>query len=161
MESKNTVPRSASSNKPGLWSPPPETTFFSIPNNSVSKKAAVKLPQFTSTKGSFARFDMACTMCAMYPLPVPLSPVISAVVSSLEARSSIWRAISRIWGDDPSEERSTSGLVRASSIPTPRRIRTLSRTRSTASNKCGISTGFVRKFSAPSCIACTAICTSF
>jgi len=65
MESSKTVPRSANSNRPGLVSPPSCPVSFSAPNSSLFRKVASRLPQFTSTNGSLARFDTAWIMRAM------------------------------------------------------------------------------------------------
>src|SRR6185437_15836079 len=128
----------------------------SCPKSSESRNVADNPAQFTSMKGPADRGLRRCTRRAAQPLPVPLSPVRSAVVRSLEARSFTCRASSCIVEDTPSPSR-PSPATPAASRSFWRRRRTFSEIRATAAARCGMSTGLVRKFSAPSCMACTAV----
>ena len=60
--------------------PAPVKAPFTWPNSSLSISPSGIAPQFTGTKGSWARGLFACTARATSSLPTPLSPVISTVV---------------------------------------------------------------------------------
>ncbi len=160
ISSRKIVPRSEISNSPCFRSLASVNAPFSCPNSSESRKVALSPAQLTSTNGAFERGLRSWIIRATQPLPVPLSPLSSTVVRSLCARRPTWWAKSCMPDELPSESSPWSGALCTSSASLIRRSRALSATRAVAAARCSMSTGLVRKFSAPSCIARTAIETS-
>ena len=81
ISSRNSVPRCASSNLPGLRAAAPVNAPFSWPKSSVSSRFSGIAAQLMATNGPSARGLSACSARANSSLPVPLSPSSSTVVS--------------------------------------------------------------------------------
>ena len=88
ISSRNSVPRWASSNLPGLRAEAPVKAPFSWPNSSVSSSVSGIAAQLIATNGPSARGLSACSARANSSLPVPLSPSSSTVASVVAARCS-------------------------------------------------------------------------
>ena len=73
------VPPSAVSNRPALWSLAPVNAPRTWPKSSLSKSVSTTAEQFTVTKRFVLRGPSLCSARATSSLPVPVSPVISAV----------------------------------------------------------------------------------
>ena len=74
ISSRNSVPRCASSKRPGLRAAAPVNAPFSWPNSSVSSSVSGIAAQLIATNGPSARGLSACSARANSSLPVPLSP---------------------------------------------------------------------------------------
>ena len=88
ISSRNSVPRCAISNLPGLRATAPVNAPFSWPKSSVSSSVSGIAAQLIATNGASARGLSACSERANSSLPVPLSPSSSTVVSVAAARCS-------------------------------------------------------------------------
>ena len=93
ISSRNSVPRCAISNLPGLRATAPVNAPFSWPNSSVSSSVSGIAAQLIATNGASARSLSACSERANSSLPVPLSPSSSTVVSVAAARCSDWKTL--------------------------------------------------------------------
>ena len=81
ISSKNKVPLWAASNQPTRLLIAPVKAPFSCPNNSLSTNDSVKAPQFTAINGPLARWLNWWIWRATNSLPVPVSPMMSALAS--------------------------------------------------------------------------------
>ncbi len=88
ISSRNSVPRCASSNLPGLRATAPVNAPFSCPKSSVSSRLSGIAAQLMATNGPSDRGLSACSARANSSLPVPLSPSSSTVASDPDARCS-------------------------------------------------------------------------
>ena len=75
------MPPSARASLPGLRVWAPVNAPFSWPNSSLSIRVGAMAPQSTTTSGRSLRPLSSWRVCANISLPVPLSPVMSTVVS--------------------------------------------------------------------------------
>ena len=131
--SSNSVPPSASSNRPALSAVAPVNAPRAWPNSSDSSKVSGIAPEFTATKRWSWRGLMRWIARATASLPVPLSPVSSTVDRCGAARiaNSITR---RIAGDSATTVRSVQRLSSACSAATcPRNCSRSSALRSVSS----------------------------
>ena len=78
--SRNSVPSSASSNRPSRRSAAPVKDPFSCPNNSDSSSVSGSAEQLTAMNGLSRRGESWCMACATNSLPVQDSPSISSVL---------------------------------------------------------------------------------
>ena len=155
------MPWSAISNRPCFRSLASVKAPFSWPNSSESRKVALRPAQFTSTNGALA----ARAQVVDHPRHPALA---GAALAGQEHRGPLaLRQQRHLVGeapacpsDVPSESSPWSGALCTSSASLTRRSRALSATRAVAAARCSMSTGLVRKFSAPSCMARTAVATS-
>ena len=81
ISSKKNVPPLASSKRPLRAATAPVKAPRAWPNSSLSRRVSLMAAQLTLTKGLSARFELAWIARATSSLPVPLSPVMSTVVS--------------------------------------------------------------------------------
>src|SRR6478736_288288 len=81
ISSRNSVPPSASSNRPLRVATAPVNAPFSWPNSSLSSRSAGMAPQFTAMKGRLRRGLEWWIALATTSLPVPDSPRISTLDS--------------------------------------------------------------------------------
>ncbi len=97
ISSRNSVPPSASANRPGLLSAAPVNAPLTWPNSSLSMSSSGMAAQFISTNGSEHRVDCAWIARATSSFPVPFSPkirtrpLVGAVASICWRRSRIGR----------------------------------------------------------------------
>ena len=91
--SRNSVPPSASSNRPSFCLIAPVNAPFSWPNSSLSSKVSVSAPQLTLMNGPFARLLRRWIARAISSLPVPLSPAMNTVVSLAATFSTVRRTM--------------------------------------------------------------------
>ena len=87
ISSRNSVPPSASSTRPGLVPTAPVNAPFSWPNSSDSNTSRGRAPQWIGTNARSARTDCSWMARATSSLPVPLSPRTSTVESVGATRS--------------------------------------------------------------------------
>jgi hypothetical protein len=85
--SRNSVPPSAVSSRPGLALMAPVNEPFSWPNSSLSNSDSVSAAQLSLTKGLSARGEALCTASASTSLPTPVSPRSSTEMLPCETRS--------------------------------------------------------------------------
>ena len=125
------MPPSACASRPNERRCAPVNAPRSWPNNSESMSVAGIAPQSTITKGFVRRPLSWCKVCASISLPVPLSPVMSTVVSVVATRrvrassSAIdgasntncvcWSAVRNPWTSACRRRRSCSARTRCSS----------------------------------------------
>ncbi len=153
ISSRNSVPPSASSKRPGLDSTAPVKAPRSWPNSSDSTRVSGRAPQLILTKGAPARGDIRCSASATSSLPVPVSPVIRTVDGEgarrwIRCRTASMPEDCRTRPHDAASEKGPRNSCRArSACPSP--LATISRT-------LVLSNGLVRKSSAPCLIASTA-----
>ena len=88
------MPPLAASNQPALLCNAPVKAPFSWPNSSLSTRLSAKAPQLTATNGPPLRPLRAWIWRATSSLPVPVSPMTSAL-ASLGARRSMRSSSSR------------------------------------------------------------------
>ena len=121
---------------------------------------ALRPAQFTSTNGALARGLRSWIIRATQPLPVPLSPVEQhrGALALGQQADLVGEVLHPRRGAQRVEP--VPGALWTSSASLIRRSRALSATRAVAAARCSMSTGLVRKFSAPSCMARTAVATS-
>ena len=89
ISSRNSVPPSASSMRPGLTFTAPVKAPFSWPNSSDSKTSRGSAPQCSGTNGRSARAERSWIARATSSFPVPLSPSTSTVESVGATRSTM------------------------------------------------------------------------
>ncbi len=152
--SRKSEPPSASSNLPMRWETAPVKDPFSWPKSSLSMRSSGIAAQFTSTKGSPARFESSWSLRATSSLPVPFSPMIRTRAFVGATRFTVSRMES-ISGCSPiisvfSPTRLSSWTFRRASSACARPLRIVSSSRS-------MSIGFSRKSNAPSFVASTAV----
>ncbi len=82
ISSRNSVPLSASRKLPARSATAPVNAPRTWPNNWLSSSSPGIAAQFTATNGLAARRPWRCSARATTSLPVPVSPVISTVVSA-------------------------------------------------------------------------------
>ncbi len=100
ISSRNSVPPSADWNLPGRLAMAEVKAPFTWPKSSLSIKFSGMAPQLTATKGPEARLLRRWISRASSSLPVPVSPVISTLMSVAATRCSL-RKISSIDGHEP------------------------------------------------------------
>ena len=158
ISSRNRIPPSATSIRPGLRFVAPVKAPASCPKSSDSIIVSGSAAQLMGTKGLSARGPAMRMTLAIISLPVPVSPVMSTETEAAAARSasSAMRAISGVSPTIHSYWSWEDFLNSASS----RRNETTSLARSTALINCSKSKGFWRKSWAPCFMASTAMSTS-
>src|SRR5881227_1016211 len=87
ISSRNSVPPSASSNRPTRSTFASMKAPFTCPNSSLSNRPSGMPPRFTATSGRSARPEAACSQRATTSLPVPCSPRMSTLASDGPMRS--------------------------------------------------------------------------
>ncbi len=81
--SRKRVPPFAASKSPGRSAVAPVKAPRECPKSSLSRRDSLTAPQFTPMNGPSAHAELSCTKRAMRSFPVPLSPVMSTVESTL------------------------------------------------------------------------------
>ncbi len=161
ISSRNSVPPSASSNRPERSALASVKAPFTWPNISLSNTLSGRPPALTEMKDFSARFDQSCIRRASRLLPVPGSPVISTLASdgaTCRARrttSCIGAGLATRLPPSPARRIAFSS---ASRRPRWRACASATWFRSTLSSR-WLFQGFSTKSLAPRRIACTATST--
>ena len=161
ISSRNSVPPSASSNRPMRSAFASVNAPRTCPNSSLSNTPSESPPAFTATRRRLLRCDTAWMVCATTSFPVPGSPVIRMFASD-GPTSPIIRSTCFIAGDSAiNTGRSTARSTRssASSFRAVRSARPSSTCVLTMASTRAFSHGFWIKSRAPRRIASTAIST--
>jgi hypothetical protein len=81
ISSRNRLPPSATSNRPGLVTTAPVKAPFMWPKSSLSRRFSDRTAQSTGTKGRSLRRLLKWIARAISSVPVPLSPVMRTVLT--------------------------------------------------------------------------------
>ena len=153
--SRKSVPRCATSIKPGFAATAPVKAPFSWPKSSESRRSRDRPAQLRSTKASSARGPFWCSHRARTPLPVPDSPCSRTQALEAATRRAFASSV-RMASLSPRNGSTASRAERERLASEACRSRRWSISRSSTTSRVGSSTGLVRNWSAPSLIAATA-----